>query len=511
MRTYDIYHTSCYLDADMQKKPYIAFHGITKTFPGVKALDDISFDISAGEVHAIVGENGAGKSTLINVVAGNYHPDSGHLEINGDQVRIRNYAEALDMGISVVYQERSLVPNLSVAENIFADRQPRTLLGFINKKKMCEETEKICESIKLEVQPNTLVGSLIPAKQQMVEIAKALSNESELLILDEPTATITEKETEVLFRVIKELKRRGICVIYISHRLLEILEIADRVTVLKDGKYVGTHNISDVKIGDIVKMMVGRDLYTEKYKPSYEKDIVLKVKGLSSKRFFNINFFLKKGEILGFAGLAGSGRTEVARGIIGADSINNGEIYLFNKLVDIKNPEVAIGYGIGYLPEDRKEQGLFLNMAVSNNIVSGSLQIVSKRHIIKEKEITIIANKLKERLNIVCPNVMTRVEQLSGGNQQKVVFAKWLLVDPKILIVDEPTRGVDVGTKSEIYKIIRELSSSGTSIIIISSDLPEILSICDRIYVMHNKRITGELTRNEATEEKIMHYASGIN
>jgi len=495
----------------MKISTYLAFNAITKTFPGVIALDNVSFSINAGEVHAIVGENGAGKSTLINIIAGNYHADSGFIELKGKKVRIRSYHDALARGISVVYQDRSLVPNLSVAENIFANRQPRNIVNLISKRKMYEETQRLCEEIQLDVAPKTLVGSLIPAKQQMVEIAKALSNESELLILDEPTATITEKETIILFEIIRQLKKRGISIIYISHRLQEIFEIADRVTVLRDGKYVGSETIKEVTLNNVIKMMVGRDLYTEKYRAMFKEKIVLEVKGLSSKRFNNINFTLKKGEILGFAGLAGAGRTEVARAIIGADPFDEGEIYIYNKAVEIKNPEQAIQHKLGYMPEDRKEQGLFLEMAIANNIVSGNLKLVCKNQIVNKKKIIKVADKLKDRLQIVCPDVETLVKQLSGGNQQKVVFAKWLLVNPEILIVDEPTRGIDVGTKAQIYKIIRELSSSGTSIIVISSDLPEILTICDRIYVMHNKRITGELTRHEATEENIMQYASGIN
>ena len=494
----------------MNNPTYLRFKGITKTFPGVKALDSVSFEISSGEVHALVGENGAGKSTLINIVAGNYHPDDGYIEIRGERARIRNYSEALDMGISVVYQERSLVPNLSVAENIYADRQPKNIFNLINKKRMYEDTARLCEEIQLDVRPNTLVGNLIPAKQQMVEIAKALSNESELLILDEPTATITEKETEILFRVIKEFKKRGISVIYISHRLQEIFEIADRVTVLRDGKYVGTRNIGDVGVGDVIKMMVGRELYVEKYKSMYQKDVVLEARNLCSKKFSNISFSIKKGEILCLAGLAGAGRTEVARAIIGADPLERGEIFLSGKQVKINNPEQAIENGIGYLPEDRKEQGLFLEMTTARNIVSGNLETVSKNQIIKEKKILSVSEEYKERLKIVCPSVSTKAKQLSGGNQQKLVFAKWLLVNPEILIVDEPTRGVDVGAKSEIYRIIRDLVSKGTSIIVISSDLPEVLTISDRILVMYNGTITGELTRHEANEENIMHFASGL-
>jgi ABC-type sugar transport system ATPase subunit len=494
----------------MEIEPYIHLHGITKTFPGVKALDDVSFTVRRGEVHAVVGENGAGKSTLINIIAGNYRPDSGYIEIKGEKARIRDYAEALRMGISVVYQERSLVPNLSVAENVFADRQPKTRFNLIDKKKMREETEKICGEIQLDVRPNAVVGGLIPAKQQMVEIAKALSNRSELLILDEPTATITEKETKVLFDVIRDLRTRGISIIYISHRLQEIFGIADRVTVLKDGKLVGTRDIGEVTINEIVKMMVGRDLFTGRYMPTYKEEIAFGVKNLRSSKFSDISFSLKKGEVLCFAGLAGAGRSEVARAIIGVEPLEGGGIYLNGKRIKVSNPEQAIAHGVGYMPEDRKEQGLFLDMAISHNIVSGNLRTVSKNAIINERRVAQVAEEYKEKLRIVCPDVGMPAKQLSGGNQQKLVFAKWLLVNPSILIVDEPTRGVDVGAKAEIYRIIQELVSKGTSIIVISSDLPEVLTISDRILVMWNGRITAELSRHEANEENIMHYASGL-
>jgi ABC-type sugar transport system ATPase subunit len=498
------------VEVEMQRTPLLRFNGITKVFPGVKALDDVSFEINAGEVHAICGENGAGKSTLINIVAGNYQPDSGSIEIKGKRVSVKSYANAMDMGISVVYQERSLVPNLSVAENIFTDRQPRGFLNFIDKKRMFKDTKKICGDIELDVLPGERVGNLIIAKQQMVEIAKALSIKSQLLILDEPTATITEKETKVLFEVIKNLKERGISIIYISHRLQEIFNIADRVTVLKDGKYIGTRKVEDVEVGDVIRMMVGRDLAVDKSSSKRTGDRVLEVRNLNTSKIKDVSFILKKGEILAFAGLSGAGRTEVARAIIGADPIESGEIFIKGLPVKISNTEDAIENGIGYLPEDRKEHGLFLEMSVAHNVVSGNLKMISRNRLINEKKIIDVSKKSRDQLRIMCPSVGTVVRQLSGGNQQKVVFAKWLLVNSKILIVDEPTRGIDVGTKSEIYRIIRELSSKGTSIIIISSELPEVLTIADRIIVMHNGQITGELMREETTEEEIMHYASGL-
>ena len=490
---------------------FLKMYEVTKYYPGVKALDNVQLEVRKGEIHAICGENGAGKSTLINVLAGNYHMDSGVVEIEGKEVHIKSHMDSLKLGISVVYQERSLVSNLTVAENIFADRQPTNFLGLIDRKKMDRDTEDICKLIHLNISPSTLVGQLAPAEQQMVEIAKALSIQCKLLILDEPTATISDNETKVLFDVVKGLKEKGISVIYISHRLQEIFEIADRVSVLKDGKYISTKEIESTGIEEIIWLMVGRDLVYEEYVPHFKDEIVLEAHGLKSNRFKDINFKLKRGEILGFSGLAGAGRTEVFRGIIGADRLQEGEILVEGKSVKISNTQVAIKNGIGYMPEDRKEQGLFLSMSVAKNIVSGNLEEICDRSIINEKKARNISKKYKDMLKIATPSVDKTVGELSGGNQQKVVFAKWLLVNPKILVIDEPTRGVDVGTKSEIYKIIRQLSAKGTSIVVISSDLPEILTISDRIIVMHEGCITGELDRSEASEEIIMKYASGID
>lgn len=484
---------------------------IVKIFPGVRAVDDVSFCVKKGEVHAIVGENGAGKSTLINVIAGNYTPDSGSMILNGEKLVLKNYHAAINRGISVVYQERSLFANLSIAENIFADKYPLNKLGIISYKKLYEKSENICTKLNLSFDQNKLISDLSPADQQMVEIAKALSNDSQLIVFDEPTATITEEETRILFRVINELRKSGKSIIYISHRLKEIFEIADRVTVLKDGKYITTKLIKETNIESLVKAMVGRDLYTDNHTDFKGKELVLECKGLNSKNFSDINFVLKKGEILSFSGLAGAGRTELARSIIGIDPLQSGIVIVKNKKVKIKNPVEAIKFGIGYLPEDRKEQGLFLEMSVAENIVSGSLDLISKQGFINDKLGIEKSIKYKEKLNIVTENIDTIVKTLSGGNQQKVVFAKWLLVNPEILIIDEPTRGIDVGTKVEIYRIIRELSSKGVSIIVISSDLAEVLTISDRIVVMHEGRINGTLLRNEATEERVMHLASGIN
>ena len=484
--------------------------GIEKSFPGVKALKGVSLEVRSGELHALCGENGAGKSTLMHVLAGVHRADAGSIYLDGKEIRIENQKHANDLGISIVYQERSLVPGLNVAENIYAARQPVNAFGSIDWKKLYKMTEEHLDSLNIKIDPRTLVGDISTSMQQMVEIAKALSIGPKVLILDEPTAAITEKEVAALFELVKKLKEKGIAIIYISHRLSEIFQIADRVTVFKDGCYMGTEEVKNVDQNWIVKKMVGREVYFECPIREISKEIALECKNFSDKkRFNNISFNLKKGEILSFAGLAGAGRTEVFRALIGADPKASGEVYLEGKKLNIKNCKDAIKEGIGYLPEDRKEQGLFLEMAVSQNIASASMKKLRKGIEMDDRKVAEVAETYKNKLSIATPSIKQRVINLSGGNQQKVVLAKWLLVNPRILIVDEPTRGVDVGAKSEIYNILRSLTEAGTSIIVISSDLPEVMSISDRIYVMWNGNITGEFLGCEATEESIMHAASG--
>ncbi len=485
--------------------------GIVKTFPGVKALKGVSLQIKRGEVHALCGENGAGKSTLMHILAGVYKADAGKIILDGKEVNIENQKHANDLGISIVYQERSLVPSLNVAENIYAARQPVKFGSHIDWKKLYKMTEEHLANLNLHIDPRTLVGNLPPAIQQMIEIAKALSVNPKVLILDEPTATITDKEVSVLFNIIRKLKEQGIAVIYISHRLTEIFQVADRVSILKDGSYMGTEEVKNIDENWIVRKMVGRDVYIERVQRDVSDEVVLECRNLSNiVKFNNISFKLKKGEILSFAGLAGAGRTEVFRAVFGADPLVSGEIFVEGQKVNIKNCKDAIACGIGYLPEDRKEQGLFLDMAVSENIAAANLKYFQKGLNMDDKKVEEVAEEYRKKLSIMTPSVRQKVINLSGGNQQKVMLAKWLLVKPKILIVDEPTRGVDVGTKSEIYNILRDLTKQGTSIIVISSDLPEVLTVSDRIYVMWEGRITGELSGDEATEEKIMEYASGL-
>lgn len=484
--------------------------GIVKEFPGVRALKGVAFDVREGEIHALCGENGAGKSTLMHIMAGVYKQNSGEIFLNGNLININNQKHANDMGIAIVYQERSLVDGLNVAENIFAARQPVKAASKINWKELYKDSSELLDKLGIKIDPKQMVGSLSPAMQQMVEIAKALSVNPKVLILDEPTATITDKEVGALFNLLNKLKQQGIAIIYISHRLAEIFRIADRVTVFKDGEHAATADVMDVDNDWLVSKMVGRDLDLKREEHDIADDVVLECKNFNSEKFKNVNFKLKRGEILSFAGLAGAGRTEVMRALFGADPKQCGEVYIDGQKATIRTSADAIKYGIGYLPEDRKAQGLFLEMAITGNIASASLKKLSRGLNMDERKANELSEDYKEKLNIITPSVRQKVINLSGGNQQKVVIAKWLLVAPKIMIVDEPTRGVDVGAKSEIYAILRKLTKDGTSIIMVSSDLPEVLSLSDRIYIMHNGQITGEMGGAEASEGTVMKYASGI-
>lgn len=483
---------------------------IVKDFPGVRALNKVNLDVNEGEIHALCGENGAGKSTLMHILAGVFEQDQGEIYLNNEKVNIVNQRRANELGISIVYQERSLVGGLNVAENIFAARQPVGPCSIIKWKKLYEDASELLLKLGLHIDPKGIVDQYSPAMQQMIEIAKALSVNPKVLILDEPTATITEKEVGILFTLLRKLKEQGMAIIYISHRLAEIFQIADRVTVFKDGEYVATEEVINIDNDWIVNKMVGRELLFKRVSRQVSKELLLECKGLNSNKFKDINFNVKKGEIVSFAGLAGAGRTEVMRALFGADKMYSGEVFIDGEEVHIKNASDAIKNGIGYLPEDRKEHGLFLEMAVSTNIASASLKKLSKGMNLDQKAINRVSEEYKKKLNIVTPSIFQKVVNLSGGNQQKVVLAKWLVVNPKLMIVDEPTRGVDVGAKAEIYEILRALTEEGTSIIVVSSDLTEVLAISDRIYVMHNGEIKGELNGDEATEQLIMRYASGI-
>ncbi len=485
---------------------------ISKTYPGVRALDDVSLEVRQGEIHAVVGENGAGKSTLMKILAGAQPKDSGEILIDGKPVHIETPQQAMDLGVSIIYQEFNLVPYLNAAENIFLGREPRAALpGFVDFKTMYREAQQIIDRLGVPINVRTPVNRLSVAQQQMVEIAKATSRKSKIIVMDEPSATLTEHELQSLFNLMRQLKAEGIAIVYISHRLEEIFEICDRVTVLRDGHWIATHDVKDVTREEIIRLMVGREL--KHMIPKEQAEIgepALRVRNLSRKGVLHdINITVHKGEVLGIAGLVGAGRTELARCIFGADPFESGTVELFGKPVRIKSPQDAIRMGIGLVTEDRKAQGLILGMVVRENITLANLPAVSAFNFILAAREREVARKYVDDLQIKTPSIEQIVQNLSGGNQQKVVLAKWLFTNSKVLIFDEPTRGIDVGAKTEIYQLMNELARKGVAIIMISSELPEILGMSDRIVVMHEGRVTGELTREEATQEKIMNLATG--
>ncbi len=489
----------------------LEFKGITKSFPGVRALDSVSFGVARGEVHGLVGENGAGKSTLMHILAGVYQADAGSILLDGSEVRFADELAAQASGIGMVFQERSLVGSLSIAENIFAGRQPVRLLGWVDRRSMMKKAQALLERVGLALDPSALVSTLSSIEQQLVEIAKALSLDAKILILDEPTATITEIETHILFDLIRDLKGKGISIIYISHRLEELSGICDRVSVLKDGVYQGTRRMAEVTVNEIITLMVGRTILNVYDDRGWRKgEVILEVRDLSSTAFSRIDFVLHEGEILGIAGLAGAGRTEVALALFGADPYAKGDIRLRGRKLRLSQPDDAISAGIGYLTEDRKAAGLFLELPVAQNIISANLKEFTRNGLVNDALANEKCGQFVERLRINTPSLRQLVMNLSGGNQQKVLLARWLMKNSKILIIDEPTRGVDVGAKNEIYELIRRMAREGTSIIAISSELPELLILCDRIMVMAQGRKTGELSHAEATEEKLMHLCAGL-
>lgn len=487
--------------------------GIQKYFPGVHALNDCRFELNFGEVHALVGENGAGKSTLMKVLTGIYRRDGGTIKYKGQEVDLHSPSEAQQIGIGIIHQELNLMPHLTVAQNIYIGREPMKGI-FVDQKKANRDAKELMQSLGLEIDPCVRVRDLSVAQQQMVEIAKALSFHTELLVMDEPSAALTEKEIQELFRFIRQLKARGHGIIYISHRLDELPQITDRITVMRDGQYVSTVNTKDVTKEEIISMMVGRTIY-EKPKEKSEvpegAPVVLEVKNLNAVNVKNVSFQLRKGEILGFAGLMGAGRTETVRAMFGADPKASGEIFLNGQKAVIRNPMDAVRHGIGYLSEDRKAFGLALGLSVKDNSVMANIEEFSGPLFMKDRLIEKTAKEYAEKLAIKTPSIAQRVQNLSGGNQQKVVLAKWLICNCDILIFDEPTRGIDVGAKNEIYHLMRELTKEGKSIIMISSEMPELLRMSDRLVVMFEGRVTGEMDISEATQEKIMTMATLAN
>ena len=496
----------------MTQNLLLEMNGIHKRFHGVHALKGVHFDLKSGEVHALVGENGAGKSTLMKVLTGIHQQDEGEITYLGSPYSVKNIGESQQLGISMIHQELNMMNHLTVAQNMFIGRESMNGKIFINDAEMVKEAQKYFDLIGIKIDPRTTLGNLTVGKQQMVEIAKAISRDCKLLILDEPTAALTQSEIDELFKIMADLKSKGIGMIYISHRMDEIKLISDRITVMRDGEYVGTVDTANVTKDEIINMMIGRVVYEDPKTHSEvaeDADVVLEVKNLCSGRTIrDVSFKLRRGEILGFSGLMGAGRTEVARAIFGADPFDSGEIYVNGKKVDIKTPSDAVNHGIGYLSEDRKRFGLMLFKSVAENTAIASMDKYVKAGIIDDGALKDEAVVFNKKLRTKTPSIEQILKNLSGGNQQKVIIARWLIQDSDILIFDEPTRGIDVGAKSEIYTLMNELSKQGKSIIMISSELVEILRMSDRVLVMCEGRKTGELDISEANQENIMQLAT---
>jgi ribose transport system ATP-binding protein len=495
-----------------QPQPLLQMRGIHKAFPGVQALADVSLAVAPGEVVALVGENGAGKSTLIKILSGCHRADAGEITLAGRRLDRFTPQQAQALGISVIYQEFNLAPPLSVAENVFVGRQPRSAVGILAFGRMRAAAQAILDDLHLPLDARRLVATLSVAEQQMVEIAKAAAFEAQLLVMDEPTATLTEREVTTLFDLVRRLRRQGVAVIYISHRLEEVFRVADRVVVLRDGRNAGDLPVAEATVEKIVRLMVGRELKAMFHKPAVTLgQPVLEVRGLSraASRLRHVSLSVRAGEIVGLAGLVGAGRTEIARAIFGVDQPDTGQIRVAGQTATIRSPRDAIRAGLGFVPENRKEQGLFLPMAVRENVTAAGLGRLSRWDFIRFEAERRLVGGLVDRLRIRTPSQEQQVQFLSGGNQQKVVLARWLALRPKVLILDEPTRGIDVGTKTEIYGLMGELARQGVGILMISSELPEILGMSDRILVVREGAIAGELPRAHASQEAVIRLATG--
>lgn len=487
--------------------PYLEMQGITKRFPGVLALDNIDFSVELGKVIALVGENGAGKSTLMKILSGILKKDQGEISIEGKQVDIDGPLSARTLGVSIIYQELMDITNMTIAENIFIGREKKKGL-FADKKEMHRQAKVLLDRVALDMDPQTKVAKLSIAQRQMIEVAKALSVDAKIIIMDEPTSSLTETETEVLFEIINRLKKENVAIVFISHRMNEIIRISDEVAVMRDGQMVGRLGKDEIDEQRIISMMVGREINDIFAKEEAEiSDIALEVNHLNTDFLKDISFHVRKGEVLGFAGLVGAGRSEVMRAVFGIDKKESGEILIHGKKADIRNTVDALNHGMGFVPENRKEQGLVLGMAVRSNISLAALKKISNYSFIAKRKEVGLADKYIEDLQIRTPGKEQLVQNLSGGNQQKVVISKWMAIKPSILILDEPTRGVDVGAKKEIHLLMSQLAKQGVAVIMISSELPEVIGMSDRIIVMHEGRIKGEITRENASQENIMKTA----
>jgi methyl-galactoside transport system ATP-binding protein/inositol transport system ATP-binding protein len=485
---------------------------ITKIFPGVQALKGVDLQVRHGEIHALMGENGAGKSTLVKCIAGIYRPTSGEIVFDGEVQNFTSPSEALGKGISMIHQELTPVLFRPIMENVWLGREPLTGLKLVDHKKMYSLTKDVLKEIELEEDPATLMADLTVAKIQMVEIAKAVSYNSKLIIMDEPTSALAEKEIKQLFSIMRKLKAQGKSIIFISHKLDEIYEIADRVTVYRDGSYIGVENTADLRVDRLINMMVGRDVKEMFPKiPCSIGDVKLEVKNLSNRKYFkNVSFTVRKGEILGIAGLVGAGRSEVIETIFGMRPHTGGEIWIDGKKVEIKSPADAIQNGMAWLTEDRRRSGLFPMLAVQLNIAIATIpKFLNKFGLIREAELNKSCTEYVKKIQVKTPSLAQHVENLSGGNQQKVLVARWLMTDPEILFLDEPTRGIDVGTKAEIHRLISTLAGEGKSVVMVSSELPEIMGMSDRVMVMHQGKVTGIVENSKnLTQEELMAYAT---
>ena len=484
----------------------LKMQNISKSFPGVKALDDVHLNVYAGEVMALLGENGAGKSTLMKILSGVYKKDAGSIIYKGQEIEVSSPAESTRMGIAIIHQELNLIDHMKVYENVYLGREITNSLGILNKSEMIKNTKRVLDKLNIDIDPNDKVGSLSIAQQQMVEIAKALLVDANIIILDEPTDTLTDKEADILFSIVNELKEQKIGIVFISHKLDEIFKICDRVTVLRDGKFIDERLVSEIDEDLIIKMMVGRDLEEQYPHVDVEGKEMLRLENLKNKYIDDVSFTINSGEIVGISGLVGAGRTELAKTIYGVYKLDSGSIYLDGQALNIKSPKDALNKGIVYVSEDRKGESLIISMGVTENITLSALNKFIKKIAISNSKEKKAAKDYVERIRIKTPNLKQKVKNLSGGNQQKVAIAKSLLTEPKLLILDEPTRGIDVGARREIYEILNDIKKENKAIMIISSDMQEVLGVCDRIIVMNDGRKKAELTREEASQEKIMSY-----
>ncbi|HUT51885.1 MAG TPA: sugar ABC transporter ATP-binding protein [bacterium] len=490
----------------------LSMTNISKQFPGVRALDNVQLQVRKGTVHALMGENGAGKSTLMKCLIGMYTPDSGTIIFKDEKISVPNTHYALAKGISMIHQELNPIPHMTIAENIFLGRETRTWYGLVDMRKMNRRTKELLDRLAIKLDPNTKMAELSIANTQLIEIAKAVSYDSDLIVMDEPTSAISEAEVSVLFKTIRSLKEQGRSIIYITHKMDEVFEITDEITVFRDGKYISTDRTNTLTRNLLIQKMVGRELTDMFHKePANIGETVLEVRGLTGPRFKNVSFEVKRGEIFGVAGLMGAGRTELLEAVFGVTRRDSGEVFMDGKKVEIRSPADAIRLGLALLTEDRKLTGLYINAMVRDNMVIANMNKYVRGIFVDFRKITSDCEKMRDQLRIQTPSLTQIIKYLSGGNQQKVLISRWLLTEPSILILDEPTRGIDVGAKAEVHRLMTELTRQGKTIIMISSELPEILGMSDRIMVMHEGDKIGELSRAEATQEKILHLATGMS